>query len=55
LIRRGDDAQAIDLLNKSVKVVADSAVLLSLAVCHQELGQCYRQLEMLDSAIDRTL
>jgi len=52
LISRGDGHQAIDYLNKSLKVASDSGVLLSLAVCHQELGTCYRQLEMLDSAIE---
>jgi len=52
LIARGDGNEAIDFLNKSLKVAADSGVLLSLAICHQELGNCYRQLEMLDSAID---
>jgi tetratricopeptide (TPR) repeat protein len=52
LITRGDGNQAIDYLNKSLKVASDSGVLLSLAVCHQELGTCYRQLEMLDSAIE---
>jgi tetratricopeptide (TPR) repeat protein len=52
LITRGDGHQAIDYLNKSLKVASDSGVLLSLAVCHQELGTCYRQLEMLDSAIE---
>lgn len=52
LIARGEGNQAIDFLNKSLKVAADSGVLLSLAICHQELGNCYRQLEMLDSAIE---
>ena len=52
LITRGDGTQAIDFLNKSLKVAADSGVVLSMAICHQELGNCYRQLEMLDSAIE---
>ena len=52
LIARGEGTKAIEFLNKSLKVAADSGVLLSLAICHQQLGDCYRQLEMLDSAIE---
>ena len=52
LISRGEGKQAIDFLNKSLRVASDSGVLLSLAICHHELGLCYKQLEMLDSAIE---
>lgn len=52
LIQRGEGKQAIDFLNKSLRVASESGVLQSLAICHQELGLCYKQLEMLDSAID---
>ncbi|KAH0788916.1 TPR Domain containing protein [Histomonas meleagridis] len=52
LISRGEGDQAIDFLNKSLKVASDSGVPLSLAICHQQLGDCYRQMEMLDLAIE---
>lgn len=52
LISRGEGNLAIEFLKKSLKVAADSGVLLSLAICNQELGNCYKQLEMLDSAIE---
>ncbi|EAX94055.1 TPR Domain containing protein [Trichomonas vaginalis G3] len=52
LIARGEGKQAIEFLNKSLRVASESGVLLSLAICHQELGLCYKQLEMLDSAIE---
>lgn len=52
LIQRGDGQHAIEYLEKSLKVASDSGVLLSLAICHHELGLCYKQMEELDAAID---
>lgn len=52
LISRGEGTKAIEFLNKSLKVAADSGVPLSIAICNQQLGDCYRQLEMLNSAIE---
>lgn len=52
LIARGEGNKAIDFLQKSLKVANESGVFLSLAICHQELGLCYKQLEMLNKAIE---
>ena len=52
LIQRGEGQKAIEFLNKSLKVAADSGVPLSIAICNQQLGDCYRQLEMLNNAIE---
>lgn len=52
LISRGEGVQAINFLQKSLSVATDSGVILSLAICHHELGICFRQLEQLDSAIE---
>lgn len=52
LISRGEGKQAVEFLSKSLRVASDSGVLLSLAICHHEIGLCYKQLEMLDSAIE---
>lgn len=52
LISKGEGNQAISFLQKSLSVATDSGVILSLAICHHELGNCYRQLEVLDQAID---
>jgi tetratricopeptide (TPR) repeat protein len=53
LLNRGESQSAVDFLNRSLKVATDSGVLISLAVCHHELGQCFRQMEKLDEAIEQ--